>query len=321
MDQLDLDLMEGKNVRLVDLFHRRHARKVLTAFGRAYGCLPDHLAELSTEQELFLDRVITDLSQRGTVISVRLALFAEMLKERPWSPATLREVGGTEGVGQMFLEETFTGHTASPKHRQHQQAARAVLRALLPQTGTEIKGHIQSLDELREISGYANREREFAELMLILDQETRLLTPTDPEGMTDAASLDHDECGRYYMLTHDYLVSPLRDWLTGKQKETRRGRAELRLAESSAEWHVKRANRQLPHWWEFLNIWLFTRKRDWTPAQRTMMGRASRFHGVRLAGLIMLLCIGLFVRNRIVADGFVSRIKEEIGRASCRERV
>ncbi len=33
-----------------------------------------------------------------------------------------------------------------------------------------------------------------------------------------------------YQLTHDYLVPPLRQWLFRKQRETRRGRAELRLA-------------------------------------------------------------------------------------------
>ena len=31
---------------------------------------------------------------------------------------------------------------------------------------------------------------------------------------------------RYYQLTHDYLVHSLRDWLTRKQRETRRGRAD-----------------------------------------------------------------------------------------------
>ena len=40
--------------------------------------------------------------------------------------------------------------------------------------------------------------------------------------------------GHYYQLTHDYLVHSLRDWLTRKQRETRRGRAELRLAERAA---------------------------------------------------------------------------------------
>ena len=38
---------------------------------------------------------------------MRLALFAEMVKGKPWTPATLKEVGGTAGVGVTFLEETF----------------------------------------------------------------------------------------------------------------------------------------------------------------------------------------------------------------------
>ena len=49
---------------------------------------------------------------------------------------------------------------------------------------------------------------------------------------------------RYYQLTHDYLVHSLRDWLTRKQRETRRGRAELRLAERSAL--VERQAREPP---------------------------------------------------------------------------
>ena len=46
-------------------------------------------------------------------------------------PATLKEVGGTEGVGVTFLEETFSASTAPPEHRLHQKAAQAVLKALL----------------------------------------------------------------------------------------------------------------------------------------------------------------------------------------------
>ena len=46
--------------------------------------------------------------------------------------ATLRELGGIEGIGVMFLEETFSAHTAPPAHRFHQRAAQAVLKALLP---------------------------------------------------------------------------------------------------------------------------------------------------------------------------------------------
>ncbi len=48
------------------------------------------------------------------MISVRLALFAEMVKGKPWVPAMLRAVGGTEGVGVTFLEETFSAAAAAP---------------------------------------------------------------------------------------------------------------------------------------------------------------------------------------------------------------
>ncbi len=113
---------------------------------------------------------------------MRLALFAEMVKGKPWTPATLKDVGGTEGVGVTFLEETFSATTAPPEHRLHQKAAQAVLKALLPRTGTDIKGQMRSEAELREASGYAGRPRDFDDLIRILDPELRLITPTDPEG-------------------------------------------------------------------------------------------------------------------------------------------
>ena len=138
------DLSPGQNIALVDLFDPRHAKKVLTTFGQAYGTLPEKTNDLSKDQQTFLDQAISGLIQDGKIVSVRLALFAEMVKERSWTPATLRQVGGTEGVGITFLEETFGSPQANPKHRLHQKAAQAVLKALLPETGTDIKGQMRS---------------------------------------------------------------------------------------------------------------------------------------------------------------------------------
>ena len=101
------------------------------------------------------------LAEDGKVVCVRLALFAEMMKGKPWTPATLKEVGGTQGVGVTFLEETFSASTAPPEHRYHQKAARAVLKALLPESGTDIKGNMRSYDELLDASGYATRPKDF----------------------------------------------------------------------------------------------------------------------------------------------------------------
>ena len=99
-----------------------------------------------------------------------------------------------------------------------------------------------------EASGYASRPQDFDDLIRILDSEIRLITPTDPEGKDEAAeSTSQPQPGqRYYQLTHDYLVPSLRDWLTRKQKETRRGRAELLLADRAAVWNARPENRQLP---------------------------------------------------------------------------
>ncbi len=192
MRELEIDLEPNANIALVDLFDLQHARKVLTAFGRAYGKLPERHRDWTTEQESFLGQAVAELAQSGRVISVRLALFAEMVKGKPWTTKALEDVGGAEGVGVTFLEETFSSPQGNPKHRLHQQAAQAVLKALLPQLGTDIKGQMRSEAELREASGYADRPRDFAELVRILDHELRLITPTEAEGKDEGATAATD---------------------------------------------------------------------------------------------------------------------------------
>src|SRR5438105_12393433 len=171
-----------------------------------------------------------------------------MMKDKPWSPANLRRVGGTEGIGLAFLEDSLSASTAPPEHRFHQQAARAVLAALLPEGGADIKGHMRSREELLEASGYRRRPAEFDRVVQLLDQELRLITPTDPEGVAadGPSETPSGRRGQYYQLTHDYLVPALREWLARKQKDTWRGRAELRLAERTSQWTRTRESRFLP---------------------------------------------------------------------------
>ena len=235
-----------------------------------------------------MDQSVAGLVQDGKIVPVRLALFAEMVKGKPWTPATLRDVGGTQGVGLTFLEETFGASTAPPEHRLHQGAAQAVLKALLPASGTDIKGEMRSRQGLLEASGYADRPTDFEDLLRILDPELRLITPTSPEGPPTGGQ-QATPSGRYYQLTHDYLVHSLRDWLTRKQRETRRGRAELRLAERSAAWNARPENRQLPSLLEWAGIRSLTRKKDWTRPQRRMMKRAGWIHGRRTLTSLVLL--------------------------------
>ncbi len=291
MRDLEIRLVEGENSSAVDLFDLLHAQRVLTALGRAYGVLPEKSSGHTQEQRTFLEQSVAGLAHGGKVISVRLALFAEMVKGKPWTPATLKEVGGTQGVGVTFLDETFSATTAPPEHRLHQKAAQSILKALLPQSGTDIKGQMRSEAELREVSGYENRPRDFDDVIGILDSELRLITPTDPEGSGGDAQPARPEEQRYYQLTHDYLVHSLREWLTRKQRETRQGRAELRLVERAAIWNDKPENRHLPSLFEWLSIRTLSRAKDWTVPQRQMMQTAGRVHGLRALGAAAFIAL------------------------------
>ena len=318
MRELEARILEGHNFATVDLFDVPHAANVLTKFGQAFGTLPSEPSQITDQQRRFVNAVALGLAEDGKVVSVRLALFAEMVKNKPWIPSTLDEVGGTEGIGARFLEEMFGSRDSNPDHRLHREAARHVLMKLLPEVGSEIKGHMRSHMELLEASGYDEQSGEFNELLRILDGKLRLITPTDPEGsQTESAS---NRNSKYYQLTHDYLVPSLRKWLTRKQRETRRGRAELVLSERAAFWNAKPETRHLPSWLEWARIQSLTEKRHWTETQRKMMQAAGRAHGIRLALLALLGCtitfVGLTIRNRLTdatnesrAKGFVTALE------------
>ena len=314
---------QDQNFAVIDLFDLQHARKVLIAFGCGYGMLPDDPKEMTGAQNEFVNRTIKGLSQEGRVVSVRLALFAEMLKGKPWTPETLKQVGGAKGVGVTFLEETFSARTAPPSYRIHRKAAQAVLRALLPETGSNIKGNMRSYDELLVVSGYGSRLNEFDELLHILNCELRLISPIEPEGSESSSiyleilkcdgQTKTQEGERFFLLTHDYLVPSIREWLTRKQKETRRGRAELRLVDRSSLWNAKPENRHLPSLLEWTNIGLLTKKKDWTEPQRKMMRRAGRVHGLRGLGLAVLIALvswgGMEGYGRLRASALVESLE------------
>lgn len=305
MSELDADMVAGRNVALVDLFDLRHAKRVLAAFGRAYETLPADPQQMTAEQQQFLDQAVASLAEDGKVVCVRLTLLAEMMKGKLWQPSVLRELGGAEGLGAMFLEETFVAQGADPRYRSHSSAARLVLKALLPVQGSDIKGHMRSRDELLAASGYGKNTAKFDELLRVLDGELRLVTPTDPEGMPEqgATQAVGGEEGRnevpsyegaspnFYQLTHDYLVPSLREWLGRKQRETRRGRAEIRLAERAQFWSARTESKQLPSFWEWLNVCALTQRRDWTDPQQRMMQAARRHHLARAAMVAAVLVV------------------------------
>ena len=344
MQALDVAIIQGNNFATVDLFEVDHAKNVLIKFGQSFGKLPASRDNLSAEERQFVNDVANGLAQDGKVVSVRLSLFAEMVKTKRWTSETLQAVGGTDGIGVNFLEETFSSPQANPRHRLHAPAARSVLKSLLPELGTDIKGHMRSQQELLEASGYTNRPADFNDLLRILDSELRLITPTDPEGTSTGPNGEPDASAsgsfssrsvtsgtnannppayaggspRYYQLTHDYLVPSLREWLTRKQKETRKGRAELKLEERTALWTAKPENRHLPSLREWVGIRLLTDKAKWIESQRNLMKRAERVHSVRSGilsvFLVTLMTAGVVIRNQVVQRQEATRIEGLVGR-------
>jgi serine/threonine protein kinase len=305
MRSVESKLDEGRNSLGVEPFRVRHAEEVMKIFGRAFGTLPAETMDQTPEQTQFVQQAVAGLaSAEGKVICVHLSLFAEMMKGRPWTPKSLKDVGGTKGVGVTFLDEVLGSSTAPPEYRLHQKAAREVLKSLLPDALTEIKGNKRSYEQLLNASGYARRPRDFADLLTILDSDLRLITPTDPEEHScDPIEMPSASGEKHYQLTHDYLVPSLREWLNRKQQESRKGRAELKLAERANIWSSKKESKQLPTVLEWLAILLMTRYRDWTIVQRNMMFQAARLHGLTWGGLILLaLVAGIWIRRRNESD-------------------
>jgi formylglycine-generating enzyme required for sulfatase activity len=308
-DSLEINLDRERNTRLVDLFDLRHAQRVLLFLGQAFDRLPANRSDLTAEQTSFLDEAAHELSQDGHVIPVRLSLFAELMKERPWTRESLIAVGGTEGVGVRFLEDSFTARTAVPGHRSVEKPARAVLFALLPEGGTDIKGHMRSGAELAAAAGLSDDPHRFSRLIEILDRDLHIITPTETarvdseelnvEGQKEpeaaATSSVHQpstlNSQPYFQLTHDYLVPPLRLWLTLERRKNWRGRAELCLEERTAQMSRWPESQYCPSAIEFLSITLGVPRRKQKPEQRALMREATRHYGLRWGLTLALVAV------------------------------
>jgi formylglycine-generating enzyme required for sulfatase activity len=308
---VEVPLVQGGNTAAVELFDARHARKVLEEFGRALAQLPGEPGTVEGEASLFLHEVVEGLTgPDGRVIPVRLSLFAEVVRDRPWTRATLRALGGVDGIGVKFLEERF--ESESSPYRHHRKACQAILQALLPPPNAVIRGALRSERELRAASGYQDRPGDFDELMRLLDKELRLVTPTDPHGVTPerpeatatptptATSADPGD-ERLYQLAHDYLIRPIRQWLEREQHGTRAGRARLRLRLITASWLERPGPRQLPSLLEWAGILRHIRPGEWSPDERRLMRAAAR-HYLTLGAAAAALLVALAVGGKVLRD-------------------
>jgi serine/threonine protein kinase/formylglycine-generating enzyme required for sulfatase activity len=312
---VDVPLVQGGNSAAVELFDARHARKVLEGFGRALGQLAGDGVPGKSEAALFLDEAVDGLTgPDDRVIPVRLSLFAEVVRHRSWTPATLHALGGVDGIGVKFLEDCFE----SAPYKRHRSAAQAVLKELLPPPASVIRGAPRTGGQLRVASGYADQPGDFAELVRVLDSELRLVTPTDPHGSSATAPglapRPSESVGQtYYQLAHDYLVRPIRQWLEREQRSTHKGRAQLRLALITASWLERPGPRRLPSPLEWAGIRWHITAGEWSADERRLIRATTRHYlkrGAAAAALLVALAVGgQAIRDREVAS---SRLQQAV---------
>jgi formylglycine-generating enzyme required for sulfatase activity len=159
--------------------------------------------------------------------------------------------------------------------------------------------------------------------MRILDGELRLVTPTEssnsevksvkeeqatPPQRSNSSNPSHQNPNflfqnskfllqnSHFQLTHDYLVPSLREWLTRKQRETKKGRAELKLAERAAAWGVNQESKQLPTLLEWFQIRRLTESSKWKADEKAVMQQAIHHHVrqflLATAAVVLLACGG-----------------------------
>jgi hypothetical protein len=301
--QLRVPLDTRWNAQLLPLFGIRHARRVLGMFGQWHQQLSAVELEWSDEQREFLKEAVDGLAQRGEVVPVRLAVLSEMFREQEWSAARLRSLGGAAGVGTRFLEQQFSPPQAPVRHSRHLQAAQLLLEALLPPRDKEIRGHQRSIVQLRNDCGYGEKSESFAELLRILEVDLKLITRSD--GVDEGAGRVRETC---FMLTHDFLVPSVREWVSSELQRTSAGRATLMLRERDRLYSATRDRHQLPAVAEWLRIMWLTDRSRWTESQRELMSISNRMHGWRLGSMFLGLAVagagsaGLFYSHRLEAE-------------------
>jgi serine/threonine protein kinase/formylglycine-generating enzyme required for sulfatase activity len=304
LSELEVEIHEGGNAMAFPLFDETHARNVLAAIGRAHQRLPGDSQGLDKAQRQFLKEAVQLLSTDGKVICVHLTVFAEMMKGRDWTAHELRRLGGLSGVGVRFLEDTFGSPSARVEGRRIQPLARQILRQLLPQSATTIKGSIKSDSELWAGLSEPGTPADFARALQFLDHDVKLIaaveSPQSPSGQRLDAEVSRQEDPRhFYHLSHDFLVEPIRQWLHQDKLAHWRGRAELQLESLGDQWNARNDPRYFPGGMDLLRILWGADAQTRQQYHNFLRAARRRYLMYATAALVVLgVTFGLFALSR-----------------------
>ena len=293
---VEVPLVEGTNAAAVELFDARHARKVLEEFGRSLGQIPAGELERGERGALFLDQAVAGIDRsRRPDVPVRLSLFVEVVRGRPWTLQTLAELGGWQGSASSSSKRR------SMPRRPHRPAGfhrAAAGRAQAPAAGPHLPdpGRSAIRPRLREASGYADRPGDFADLLQVLDHDLRLITAVDVETVQGAGAAagtvdPRGSARRDALSACPRLPDPADPAVARTQAAVhQRGPGpDSPPRTSPGIWLDRPGAHRLPSVLEYLGILHYTRPAEWTAEERRLMRAATRHYLGRLGVLVALI--------------------------------
>lgn len=199
-DVLKITMDNRRNVQPVDLFGLDHARRVLELFGRYYNRFATH-SSLTADEVGFLNSAVKEFATDGKITPVQISLYAQLMKDIPWTIGNWRNIGGAEELGVTFLKRNLPDQAelrrdpspVNPDYLRFASAASAILQELLPKSGSNIKGGKRASIDLFRASGLSN-SNQFRRVIDILEKELRLITVT--EGVSRVVKLPPESIAR-----------------------------------------------------------------------------------------------------------------------------
>ncbi len=299
MRLVECGVEQWKNARSIELLDRHHARRLLEAAGRGFGSLPPKPEALNVDQSAFIAQAIDEMSIKGRVLPIQLAMFAKIAKLQSWHPDTLSEAGGVQGTYVGYFQDLFECTTSPPAYQRVCGAVVEVLHCLLPNADQTSHSHQVEFGELEAILVNKKLHNQLHRALNILVEDLRIVVRVSHRG-SDSSTEYSIQCNDRFHLVHDFLTVPIANWVDQVRKSSWRGRANARLEELSAMWNRKQHYRFLPTLPEFVAMQVATRPNKRSPEHRRFLRRAGRKHFLRaLMALAFLAPVSLIAVSSI----------------------
>ncbi len=280
MRLVECGVEQWKNARSIDLLDRHHARRLLEAAGRGFGSLPPSPEPLSVDQAAFIKQAVSEMSTKGRVLPIQLAMFAKIAKLQSWQPETLTQAGGVQGTYVEYFQDLFESPTSPPAYRRVSSAVVEVLHCLLPNADQKAHSHQVEFRELEALLVNKKLETQLHRALSILVEDLRIVVRVSHPGSVSATEYAI-QCNDRFHLVHDFLTIPIANWVDQVRKSSWRGRALARLEELSAMWIRKQHHRFLPTLPEFIAMQIATPPKTRSPEHRRFLRSAGRKHFLR----------------------------------------